>query len=423
MPTLLVASLLATLILAAPAVARPGDLDRSFGVHGTVLEPSSGYPGAQGVDLRPDGSAFLADADRVVRFTRAGRVDPRFRTPAELPDIAIGPVVDRRGRVHVVTETSKRITEFALTRLQPSGAADPGFGENGSRVLPALTGEGTSLTALELDPKGRLLLAGSLRRGRRTRGFIARLLPDGTPDRAFGSAGLVVSRRALATTSVVVRGDGSLVAGESVTRGPRSRKPVLRLRALRASGALDRGFGRRGVVAARAGGRHLLGGATLERGAHGSLLLAGAARGRDGRTDRRSTFVARFTRRGSVDRRFGTRGLVRLRAAGMTTPAVDQDRRGRIVTAGAMDESYAGGEVRVHRLRRSGRPDLRFGRRGIARFLPASRPDLRVTTALVRRVAVRPNGRILVAGTAFDDNFGFRDDVGQPYFALSRLEG
>ena len=422
MPLILAVAVLVVLALAPPAAARPGDVDRSFGVRGSVLERTGA--GAARALLRPDASAIFSDFSRVVRFTRAGRLDPGLQTSTDPRQIAAGPVIDRQGRLLLVTATySTGELEHALTRLKPSGATDPSFGDGGSRALPALGGQGTSVTALELDRAGRLLVAGAVLRNRRRRAFVARLLPDGVPDPAFGRAGIVVSGAGTATTRVLVRRNGSLVTSESVK--PRTGSEVVRLRGLLASGAIDRSFGRRGFVDGRAGGRRLRGSARLESGAGGSLLLAGPARRRDGRSDRTSTFVARFTRRGRVDRSFGVRGLARLPTReALFNIAFDQDRRGRVVTAGTVGSGYfPGGVVTVQRLRRDGRPDTRFGRRGVVRFLPASRRRLRVIAALVDAVAVRPDGRILIAGTAFDNDFGFRDEVGQPYFALTRLKG
>lgn len=423
MPLLAAVALLTLLAVAAPAAARPGDIDRSFGVRGTVLERSS-YIGSVDVALQPDGSALFADFDRLVRFTGAGRVDPGFESP-RLPDIVVGAAVDRRGRPHFVTASSARVTEFALVRLQPSGAADPSFGESGRRALPALGGSKTSLRSIEIDADGRILVGGSLRQGGRPRAFVARFLADGTADPGFGRAGLVVSRRAFVTTHLLARRNGSLIVAEALPRGGGARASFARLRALRPSGAPDRSFGRRGLANGRAGGLHLLGDATLEPGPRGSLLLAGAARRSDRRADLRSTFVARFTSRGAVDRTFGRRGLARLPARGSTySTALARDRRGRIVTAESTGPAYyPRGRIVVQRLLANGRPDRRFGRRGVVRFRPASRPGLRIVAALVGDVAVRRNGRILIAGTAFDNEVLFRDEVGQPYFALTRLMG
>ena len=422
MPSLVVVALFALLALAPPAAARPGDVDRSFGVRGTALERSAND--SPGVALRPDGSALFADYDRLVRFTGAGRVDTGLESPS-LRFVVAGPVVDRQGRPHLVTATVARVAEFALIRLQPTGAADPGFGEGGSRPVPALMGAGTSVSALEIDSDGRILAGGTLRRGGRGRAYVARFLADGTSDPSFGRAGLVVSRRSVATTHLLPRRDGSLVVAEALPPARRPHATVTRLRALRPSGALDRRFGRRGFASARVGGLHLAGTATLGPGPRGSLLLAGAARRPDGRTERRSDFVARFTSRGAVDRTFGRRGLVGLRAKGVVNRALalTRDRRGRIVIAASTGPAYHPGDIAVLRFSADGRPDPRFGRRGAVRFRPASRPGLRITAALVSEVAVRPDGRILVAGTAFDDDFGFRDDVGQPYFAVTRLKG
>ncbi len=428
MPAIL-AVLLALLILAAPAAARPGDRDRGFGVRGTALAQTSSS-GAVGAALRADGRAVVAGGFGIEQFSRTGRHDTGFgaggpTTDAELREILQGPVLDSAGRAYLVERTYITATNryvLALVRLLPSGALDPAFGDKGRRAVPPLSAESTSITDLERDARGRLWLAGGIGRGSGRRGYVARFGPDGTPDPAFGKAGIATFASATATTQLLIRRGAPVIAAETVRRRPPRTPASMQLRALRDTGATDRSFGRAGLATGRAGGHQLLAASSIARGPRGSVLVAGPARRAGTRTTRPWTFVARFLSRGRPDRRFGSGGLARLPAGGSSYPAVASDRRGRVVVAGTPPDGPAE-DVAVQRLRANGRTDRRFGRRGITRFRPASRPGITIIAAEVAGVLIRGNGRIVVAGTGWDDDVEFRDDLGQPHLALTQLLG
>ena len=83
-----------TLILAAPATAKPGALDGSFGDGGRIaFAVGDGYSSASGMLLDGHGRALLAGAGRVdlgpriaaARLTAAGRLDPAFGSGGRLP--------------------------------------------------------------------------------------------------------------------------------------------------------------------------------------------------------------------------------------------------------------------------------------------------------------------------------------------------
>jgi uncharacterized delta-60 repeat protein len=99
--------------------------------------------------------------------------------------------------------------------------------------------------------------------------------------------------------------------------------------------------------------------------------------------------VARLNRDGTPDRRFGRRGRVTIDAGGSEeASAVAVRPDGRIVVAGSTSR---GGDMLVARLGRDDSLDPRFGQRGLRR-VGFGGDDLAFDMSL------RPDGRIVVAG-------------------------
>lgn len=147
-----------------------------------------------------------------------------------------GLVVDRVGRVLVADEPDG----FAVRRLTAGGRDDLTFGTSGRAVMedPAL---GAS-SAVALDGRGRILLAGqqTVRAGGGV--LVARLAPDGTRDSGFGTNGEVVLHPVHASphdfvVKVLATSDGVVVLTDGLI-----------LARLTDSGQPDSGFGNRGYV-------------------------------------------------------------------------------------------------------------------------------------------------------------------------------
>lgn len=134
-----IGGVLLILALAGPATAAPGDLDQSFGTGG-VSNTQTGT----GTDQFPNAVGRQADGKLLV----AGYGDP-------------GP-------------------ERLVSRYLESGGIDPTFGIGGT-----VEGGSGSWDSVAVQDDGKILLAGRLG----SKGVITRLDPDGTPDSGFGIAG------------------------------------------------------------------------------------------------------------------------------------------------------------------------------------------------------------------------------------------
>ena len=78
-----------------------------------------------------------------------------------------------------------------IARLLQNGALDPGFGANG--IVSASLGFGVHAEALLMQPDGRILVGGRSYINGVLDMFVAKFLPNGTPDAEFGNGGYAVS--------------------------------------------------------------------------------------------------------------------------------------------------------------------------------------------------------------------------------------
>ena len=155
---------------------------------------------------------------------------------------------------------------------------DPSFGAGFGYVLAGTPG--TELNAMAMDRNGNVILAGARPAGPGAEvPVVMRLLPDGTPDPAFGVAG-VVDGNALGlvggrATGLLLRSDGTITY--TVGSGPRATYPATftTIRLL-PTGAPDPSFSS-GVVSIPLGVGQAagIGASSLVAGPNGSTLVAG----------------------------------------------------------------------------------------------------------------------------------------------------
>jgi uncharacterized delta-60 repeat protein len=139
------------------ALAAPGDLDSSFDRDGRLTFNPGGHPGAfEGVAVQPDGKIVL--------------VGYAFVTPSE--------------------------TDMAVSRVNPDGSLDQGFGAGGTALLnvgiPPNPRSQDVGEAVALQPDGKILVAGKTSDGDLTVVAVARLDSNGNLDTSFKSPGMSV---------------------------------------------------------------------------------------------------------------------------------------------------------------------------------------------------------------------------------------
>ena len=218
-----------------------GTPDPSFGLDGVVKTQHGSTAGARAVALQPDGKIVAAGVSvpgtappppppppapppppppgpppepfrmTLARYTSNGSLDPSFGSggivdtargfSATIEDMALQP----DGKIVVVGGITDRIyreAHISLARYLPSGALDPAFGSDGIvKTDQADQSWGNSLT---LQPDGKIIVAGMF--------GVARFRSDGTPDKTFGRQGVASSGTPeLIALAVTVQPDGRIV--------------------------------------------------------------------------------------------------------------------------------------------------------------------------------------------------------------------
>jgi uncharacterized delta-60 repeat protein len=419
---------LALLVLALPAAAASGDLDRSFSGDGWVRTYEVfGYSkrffpkGAEDVAIQPDGKILavseLQDGNSrwwygVYRWLPNGDLDRSFGSGGWVAnDLGIFPMphtvaLQPDGKILVGGQVECPDLQlcFGIVRYHPNGSIDAGFGASGiSRATFPGARCGCEIHDLAVQRNGRIVAVGRRFRGGDAQDdmllAVARFLPDGRLDPSFSRDGRLSFDFGYGDdvgSAVAVQPDGRIVVGGVASYRYRTEADFAFVR-LRPNGALDRSFSRDGVQSVNFARMRYddLYGLDLQR--DGRIVAAGlSANGY--RRDAPRFAVLRLNRNGTLDRRFGKR-LLKPGAHGGSARAVLVDRDGGIVVGGlAYDDSKLDTAAwALVRYRPSGALDRSFGRGGILLS------DFGTGADWVGAVAEPRDGKIVAAGEVYRD--------------------
>jgi len=310
---------------AAARLDADGTPDPSFGTGGQSLvrvNHDFGYA----IAVQPDGKILLGgdtwnfgrrDDWAYVRLEPTGALDATFGTAGQVLmdfgnafDTGRAMAVQPDGKIVIVGTASYDTTgsDFAVVRLEPTGALDATFGSAGQTRTDFEGGADHSAyyhRGMSLLGDGRILVAGAATTGSGLLDFaLVRYQSDGTLDPSFGIDGRVTTDfagEADEAASMTVLTDGSiLLAGFATVAGQK----VPALARYDADGNLDPGFGTAGMLTLpMASEAAIVATATT---ATGETYAAGYL-GSDGTRDLQ---VLRVCSDGSLDESFGNAGAV-----------------------------------------------------------------------------------------------------------------
>lgn len=147
---------------------------------------------------------------------------------------------------------------ISVGRFNADGTLDTAFGINGFVEIDAtlhFPNVGEAATTFEIDPEGRILVAGYLEKLTSDHDFIlARLNTDGTPDTAFGNNGFAVADfggRDQATSLIITPDDKYIIGGSSEDIANQNSK--IAIAKFNHNGTPDTAFGNNGQSSANIG--------------------------------------------------------------------------------------------------------------------------------------------------------------------------
>jgi uncharacterized delta-60 repeat protein len=386
-------------------------LDTSFGDGGiSVTKFSTESASGDAVAIQPDGKIIVGGVKTpagqhfaVMRFTRAGALDTSFgtngvaqtrvgNTSHSVTAVALQP--DGKILLAGFTRFVGQNPDFALLRYTSDGVLDATFGAGGV-VLTDFGTRTDQVRAMALMADGRIVLGGHTLTDDLSIADMAfaRYMPDGALDSTFGSSGrVVVDVRGTPDEArgVVVLPGGQIVAA-GLSKNPGGWADLAMLK-LKADGAIDTTFGQAGVFTSSFGGP--------ENDVANALAVDALGRPIAGGTAGSVDFGAlRLTPGGTIDSSFGTGGRARIDFGGRGDQASDItiEPGGRVLMVGSSVSGVATDvRVGIARLLTDGTLDSTFGVGGSALIpLPAGYFG---ASAVARAVALDRCGAVVVGG-------------------------
>jgi len=296
-------------------------------------------------------------------------------------------------------------SDFLVRRYNSNGTLDNSFGSAG--VVTTSFGDGTSsgVSAVLLQPDGKILVVG----GSSSNFAIARYNSDGSLDTTFDGDGKVTTSASadLLVTAGVLQPDGKIIAAGHSRNG---NSLGFTLRRYNSNGSLDTSFGNAGSFITNIGtGNSFAFAVALEP--NGKIVVSGYT---DGTNDQQDFAVVRINPNGSLDRTFGTGGIVTTDVDNVTNQAggLAIQRNGKIIIGGTSATSPRPQAVLV-RYNSDGTLDNTFGQNGRAKLT-----DGYFYSGLA--VELQPDGKIIYDGDGEADVAVYRSSNGVWYIERSR---
>ncbi len=374
-------------------------LDSSFNATGIVTTTFGTQTSdrAYSIAVQPDGKSVVAGHTAggsigstrscLSRYLNNGNLDPAFSSDGKVT-LLVGEACEAHA-LALQPDGMMVIAGFYVlsdvyypfaARFKSNGAPDNTFGINGVAKLP-VPGFAESVV---VQSDGKILLGGHSE----GRMMLLRLLPGGSPDPAFGNAGLVFSDlgsdRDDRIQALALQPDGKIVAAGSSMIFPTSSWALL-VRFL-PDGSLDAGFGQGGFAQVQAAAIEAVEDLAISAG--GSIVVSGSVN----QNEVWSLLVARFKADGVLDLNFGDNGFL-LRNYDLSTygKSIGLLHDGRIVVVGSVYKGFKN-DFLAARFTPDGADDPSFGDDGKALL------SLNTFYDVLLDLAVLPDDRFVAAG-------------------------
>ena len=265
-----------------------GSLDTSFDGDGMVTTDLFGNQDeAYALALQPDGKLVAAGWASnggsydfaLARYNPDGSLDTSFDGDGKVAtnftaiDNAYALVVQPDGKIVAAGFAWDGVNyEFALARYNPNGSLDTSFDGDG-KLMTDFFGNNDSISALVLQPDGKLVAAGRADNGGTYDFALARYNPDGSLDTSFDGDGKLTtdfSGGVDSASALVLQPDGKLVAVGNTRNGSVYDFVLVRYNP---DGSLDASFDGDGMVTTNFGGLDFSSALILQP--DGNLVVAG----------------------------------------------------------------------------------------------------------------------------------------------------
>ena len=204
-----------------------GTIDTSFAQNGYFITSVGVRDYANSLSILPDGKIVIGGAIFngnhsdfcVIRLLPDGSPDPDFGLNGiasydydendEITSICLQP--DGKLVFSGFTGDDDNEYLYAVMRINEDGSVDHGFGDDG-----LVTGEGGSMAKkVEVEPSGKILVAGAYGGGNNKTASMLRFNHDGTLDPEFGENGLITTTfsSSCQANAVVLQPDGKILLG------------------------------------------------------------------------------------------------------------------------------------------------------------------------------------------------------------------
>ncbi len=373
---------------------------------------------AKSVVLQPDGK-FLAAGNFVfnsgnsngilARYEPNGSLDRNFNNQAgsvylnspsantrEITAVALQP----DGKILIVGnfEDSSNAGLF-VSRYNSNGSTDSTFGNSGQTVISVFNGGGLGQDIAVL-PDGKIVIAGATANisTQLLKFAVFKLNANGSPDTTFGSNGMAATSFSAGNDialSIGVQADGKIVASGAGNFDLGSNGQIALAR-FNANGSIDTSFGASGKVTTEVGA-FLDIAADLKLQTDGKIVIGGV-NCTDGNCNAGNGLIFRYNPNGSLDSTFDSDGKVFTQppTAGAPTAisSIAIQPDGKIVGGGAVTNTATQSDVLIARYNPNGAPDSTFGANGV------TTADINGTEQFAYSIALQPDGKIVAVGSS-----------------------